>query len=84
MIASFIVAGLQVVSLIRHSITHHSPVMGLDHLAGFVEFLVTIAIALTLQVVGSAFGLGVGTHKKSCIVSNIVCCAFCILLSVIV
>jgi hypothetical protein len=83
LVASFVVAGLQVASLIRHSITHHTPVMGLDHAARFVEFLVTFAIALSLQVVGSAFGLAAGSQKTACIAGNIVCFVFCILLAMI-
>lgn len=84
MIASFIMAGVQIVSLIRHSVTHHQPVMGLDHVARPVEFFATVAIALLLQVVGSAFGLGAGSFRIACIVSNIVCCVICMLLSPIV
>ena len=87
MIASFICAGMQIVSLIRHSVTHHLAVAGgnpLEHLAGFAEIFVTISIALPLQVLGSAFGLGAGNLKLSCIVCNMVCCVLCILISLLV
>lgn len=84
MIASFICAGMQIVSLIRHSVTRHLAVAGgnsLEHLAGFAEIFDTISVSLSLQVLGSAFGLGAGNLKLSCIVCNIVCCVFCILIS---
>lgn len=87
MIASFICASMQIVSLIRHAVTHHVAVPGgnpLEHLAGFAEFFVTVSIALPLQVLGSAFGLGAGNLKLSCIVCNIVCCVLCILISLLV
>ena len=85
-IASFFCAGLQIVLLIYIAITHRQPVAGgnpLEHLAGFVGVFTTIAVTLPLQVIGSAFGLGAGSFKIPCIVFNMVCCAICVLLSLI-
>ena len=84
MIASLICAVLQIVSLIRHSVTHHQPGSGLDQFSGFVELWITVAVALPLQVLGSAFGLGAGNMTIYCIVWNIACCGICILLSLII
>jgi len=77
--ASFVCAGLQVVLVITIAISHWQPVVGgnpLEQLAGIVEVLTIIPVLLLLQVIGSAFGLGAGSFKIPCIVSNIVCCAF--------
>jgi hypothetical protein len=77
--ASFFCAGLQVVLVISIDIMHSQPVVGgnpLEQLAGFVAVLTIIPVLLLLQVIGSAFGLGAGRFKITCIVSNIVCCAF--------
>jgi len=62
--------------VITIAISHWQPVVGgnpLEQLAGIVEVLTIIPV---LQVIGSAFGLGAGSFKIPCIVSNIVCCAF--------
>jgi hypothetical protein len=77
--ASFFCAGLQVFLMLMIAISHLQPVVGrnpLEQLTGFVEVLTMIPVLLLLQVIGSAFGLGAGSFKIPCIVSNIVCCSF--------
>ena len=77
--ASLFCAGLQVVLVISFAISHRQPIGGgnpLEQLAGFFEVMTIIPVLLLLQFIGSAFGLGAGSFKISCIVSNIVCCAF--------
>ena len=75
--ASLFCAGLQVVLVISFAVSHRQPVGdGLGQVAGFFEAMTIIPVLLLLQVIGSAFGLGAGSFKISCIVSNIVCCAF--------
>ena len=78
-IASFFCAGLQVVLVIAVDYSHRQPVPGgnpLEYLIGFFDLLTIIPVLLLLQVIGSAFGLGAGSFKIPCIVSNIVCFSF--------
>ncbi len=82
-IASFFCAGLQFVLVTTIAVPNRRPVIGgnaLEHLVDFVEVLTIIPELLLLQVIGSAFGLGAGSFKITCIVFNIICCmifAFC-------
>lgn len=77
--ASYFCAGLQVVLMLMIAISQLQPAVGrnpLEQLTGFVEVLTMIPVLLLLQLIGSAFGLGAGSFKIPCIISNIVCCSF--------